>query len=307
MAVTFLTGPAGTGKTTLAVKRLRELLTHRIPATNILVIVPQRTLARPYYDLLSDPALPGNGIPDILTFHSLALRSIDLFWPLVAHQAGFSRPGPRPIFLTLETAQYYLRQVLDPLLKQGYFDPNIVPLNLTLPRLMSQILDNLNKAALIGLPHTQVRERLLASLTLEPGSRLAIEHAQICVNHFRTFCLDHNLLDFSLQIELFRQHLWPLVEVRQHLSHRYRHLIVDNIEEDTSFAHTILREWLPLTESAFLVNDEEAGYRLFLGANWRTAQALRDLCDETICLTESLVASVDMLGLGERLVQILKG
>jgi DNA helicase-2/ATP-dependent DNA helicase PcrA len=133
-------------------------------------------------------------------------------------------------------------------------------------------LDNLNKAALLGLPHTEVGGRLAASLALEPSSRVALEHTQACVSQFRQFCLTRNLLDFSLRIETFYQHLWPNPGVREFLTSRYQHLLVDNVEEDNTFAHTILNEWLPHTASALVVHDEEAGYRIFLGANWRTAK-----------------------------------
>jgi len=305
MATTFLTGPAGTGKTTYAVERLRELLAGNVPTHQILVIVPQRTLAQPYRDLLRDPALPGAGSVDLLTLNGLALKIINLFWPLGATAAGFGRPHEPPVFLNIETAQYYLWQAIAPLLKEGYFDPNVVPVTISLPRLMSQILDNLNKAALIGLPHTEVGGRLSASLTLEPGSRVALEHTQACVNRFREFCLARNLLDFSLRIETFHRHLWPVPGVHRYLTEHYRHLIVDNIEEDTPFAHTILREWLPHTESALLVNDEAAGFRIFLGANWRTAQELAEAADETRHLSESHVTAAGMSTLGERLAQIL--
>lgn len=307
MPTTFLTGPAGTGKTTQAVARLRNLLADHVPGHNILVLVSQSTLAGPYRDLLRDPGLPGAAAVDILTFSGLALQTIDLFWPLVAAPAGFGRPQARPVFLTIETAQYYLHQVIEPLLHQGYFDPNVVPITISLPRLMSQILDNLNKAALIGLPHTEVGARLAASLAVEPSSRAALEHTQVCVNEFRAFCLARNLLDFSLRIETFRRYLWPVEGICQYLTGRYRHLIVDNIEEDNPFAHAMLREWLPHTESALLVNDEDAGYRIFLGANWRTAQSLASLADETIHLTDSQVAPADMLALGEQLSHILNG
>ena len=265
MPVTFLTGPAGTGKTTYAAAKLREWLLDHVPAGSILVLVPQLTLAQPYRTILGDPDLPGVGAVDILTFNGLAMKTIDLFWPLGAVSSGFGRPQERPIFLNVEQAQYYLRQAIDPLLKQGYFDPNVVPLTISLPRLMSQILDNLNKAALIGLPHTEVGRRLAASLAVEPSSRVALEHTQACVDRFRRFCLDRNLLDFSLRIETFYRHLWPVTGVQQYLTDRYRYLIVDNIEEDTPFAHAILREWLPKTKSAWLVHDEDAGYRNFFG------------------------------------------
>lgn len=306
MSVTYLTGPAGTGKTTYAVNRLRAMLADHVSGHTILVLVPQLTLAGPYRELVRDPGLPGAATVEIMTPSSLVLQTINLFWPLIAAPAGFARPQAKPVFLTIETAQYYLRQAIEPLLGQGYFDPNVVPVTISVPRLMSQILDNLNKAALIGLPHTEVGARLAASLAAEPSSRVALEHTQVCVNQFREFCLARNLLDFSLRIETFQRYLWPVEGIHQYLTSRYRHLIVDNLEEDTPFAHTMLREWLPHTESALLINDEEAGYRIFLGANWRTAQALAQLSAESIRLAESHVAPPDMLALGERLADILQ-
>ncbi|RME72466.1 MAG: hypothetical protein D6784_13485 [Chloroflexi bacterium] len=308
MPVTFLTGPAGCGKTTYAVDQLRRWLVEQIPSSSILVLTPQQTLAHPYRQLLCQPDLPPAGEVDILTINGLARRTIDLFWPLGAVSSGFGRPNARPIFLDIEQAQYFLRQAIDPLLQEGYFDPTATPLTVPLPRLMSQLLDNLNKAALIGLPHTAVADRLLRSLAPElPGHRLALEHAQVCINRFRQFCLDRNLLDFSLQMEMFYRHLWPVPGVRQYLTRRYRYLIADNLEEDTPLTHAILRDWLPHTEAALLVMDEDAGYRIFLGANPQTAARLAGLADETIRLDRSHVMPAEMAAFGDQLGRLVVG
>ncbi len=305
MTTTFLTGPAGTGKTTYAVQRLRQLLIDHVSANNILVMVPQQMLAQPYLDVLNDPTLPASAKVEVVTLSGLALQTLNLFWPLIGDRARFGRPTVPPIFLTIETAQYYLQQAIEPLLKQGYFDPNVVPITISLPRLMSQILDNLNKAALLGLPHTEVGQRLAASLPLEPSRRVAFEHTQACVDRFREFCLARNLLDYSLRIETFYQHLWPVPGIHEFLMGRYRHLIVDNIEEDTPFTHTVLQKWLPRTESALIVNDEDAGYHIFLGANWRTAHALAPLCHETIQMNDAHLPLADLFDLARRLGLVL--
>lgn len=305
MTITYLTGPMGSGKTTYGMERLRTLLQRGVPATSILVLLPQLTLASPYRQLLQES---GAETVEILTMSGLATKMIDLFWPLLATGSlRFGRPQARPVFLNVEAAQYYFQQAVDPLLKQGYFDPNVVPVAIPWPRLIVQMLDNLNKAALMGLPHTEVGQRLALSLASEAGNRVALEHAQICMNRFREFCLARNLLDFSLRVETFYQHLWPVTGVRQFMINSYRHLIVDNLEEDNAFSHATLTEWLPRTESALLIHDEDAGFRILLGANWRTAQKLADLADERLHFNESYVAPAPMLQLGERLSGILKG
>ena len=93
------------------------------------------------------------------------------------------------------------------------------------------------------------------------------DQTEACALAFRRYCLEHNLLDFSLQMELFVRHLLPLRAFREYLFGRYRHLIVDNVEEDTPVSHDLLRAWLPNCESALVLFDHEGGYRTFLGAD----------------------------------------
>ncbi len=298
---TMLIGAAGTGKTTRAVAHMKDLLAAGVSPYNMLVLLPQRTLAAPFETALRDVSLAVPGDVDMFTLDGLALRTIKLVWSQIAARAGFKRPTRQPTFLTIETAQYYMAQVIEPLLAEGYFDPNVVSVTITLPRLMSQLLDNLEKAALIGLPHTQVGARLKTALGTEISSRVAFDHVQVCINAFRDYCLRQNLLDFSLRMETFRNFIWADPTLRRLLTHRYRHLIVDNLEEHNPLTHNVLAEWLPETESAFLVFDEDAGYRIFLGANWRTGLELQRLCDTIEHTTDSFVAPADVLTLGEQL------
>ncbi|MDR3576333.1 MAG: DEAD/DEAH box helicase family protein [Anaerolineaceae bacterium] len=286
----FLEGPAGTGKTTVGTAYLERLLQNGIPAETILVLVPQRTLALPYYRLIQQPDLPPGGIVSVATLGGLAQRSISLFWPLIAAAAGFGRPDHPATFLTLETAQYYLARVVTPLLEKGYFETVALDRN----RLLSQILDNLNKAAGVGFPYTAISEKLKAGWIGKPDQLHVYDEAQECANQFRRYCLENNLLDFSLQLEVFSNYLWPSLLCRQYLTHSYRHLIYDNIEEDVPVAHDIIREWLPELDTALIIYDSDAGYRSFLGADPTSAYSLRESCDETVNFEHSWITSPDL-------------
>ena len=297
----FLEGPAGTGKTTAGVERLLHLLAAGVPARSILVIVPQRTLATPYYEALRRPTVEAGGQVTISTVGGLAQRMVDLFWPLIAEEAGFAHPDRPPTFLTLETAQYYMARLVRPLLDQGYFEAVTIDRN----RLYSQILDNLNKAAVVGFPYTEIGARLKAAWGGEQSHKRIYDEAQACATRFRKYCLAHNLLDFSLQMEVFMKHLWPLPLCRDYLLTRYTHIIADNVEEDTPVAHDLLKEWLPHCRSALLIYDQEAGYRRFLGADPENAYTLRNLCAEKVVFTESYVTSPDLRAFGYQLARSL--
>ena len=188
----FLQGKAGTGKTTAGVNRMLHLVQSGCAADSILVMVPQRSLAQDYYTAVHHPDYPAAGHPSILTFGGLAQRMVSLFWPVIAKAAGFKKPTKPPKFLTLETAQYYLAGIVEPLVEKGYFDSVTIDPN----RLYSQILDNLNKSAVVGFPPTEIASRLTEAWVGKPTQVTIYEQAQECALLFRNFCFQHNLLDF---------------------------------------------------------------------------------------------------------------
>ncbi len=297
----FVSGSAGTGKTTAGIERLRYLLEQGVPADSILMLTPQRTMQEPYLDLLYSPERRAGGEVTSATIGGLAKRMVDLFWPIAAEAAGFKNPEQPPVFLTLETAQYYMAHLVRPLLEQGYFQSLTIDRN----RLYSQILDNLNKAAVVGFPYTEIGSRMDAAWFGDPVQRRIYQDAQECATLFRKHCLDHNLLDFSLQLEIFSNILWPQEQVQGYLKHTYRHLIYDNVEEDAPRAHDIIGEWLTDFDSALLIYDNAAGYRYFLGGDAVTGHALSEACDEIISFDESFVSSENIIQLSNMLVSAI--
>jgi hypothetical protein len=284
---TFLSGPAGCGKTTVGVESLRLLLATGLPADSILVLTPQRTLQAPYETALLAPEIGPGGQTTLATVGGLARRMVDLFWPLAAGAAGFAHPDQPPVFLTLETAQYYMARILRPLLEEGFFASVTIDRN----RLYSQVLDNLNKSASVGFPYTMIGERLSGAWYGDPAQRRVYADAQESANRFRQYCLEHNLLDFSLQLDIFWNILWRTPECHDYLTRQYHHLICDNLEEDIPVAHDLLAEWLPGFDSALIIYDDDGGYRRFLGADPDSALRLADLCDSHARLTQSFVTT----------------
>ncbi|MBN1302898.1 MAG: ATP-dependent helicase [Anaerolineales bacterium] len=297
----FLSGQAGCGKTTVGLERMLYLLEQGIPANSLLVLSPQRTLAAPYFDASTSPRAGPGGQVSILTVGGLAQRTVDLFWPLAAETAGFTHPDQPPVFLTLETAQYYMAHLVRPLLEEGFFESITIDRN----RLYSQIIDNLNKSAVIGFPHTEIGDRLNSAWLGDPGQRRIYQDAQESASRFRAYCLEHNLLDFSLQLEVFLDILWPDPVVREYLTQIYQYLIYDNVEEDIPRAHDLLRDWLPEFKAALLIYDTGGGYRKFLGADPETGQALSQLCDQQIELDDSFAASQGIANLANNLRSVI--
>jgi hypothetical protein len=304
----FLRGRAGAGKTSAGVERALHLLEPStslrpglgLPAESILILTPQRTLQTPYEEAILAQGYAGGEVT-YATMGGLARRMCDLFWPLAAQAAGFKNPDQPPVFLTLETAQYYMAHLVRPKLEEGFFDSVTIDRN----RLYSQIIDNLNKSAVVGFDYREIADRLSAAWTGDPAQRHIYEDAQTCAALFREYCLEHNLLDFSLQMDVFANLLWNDSSVRAYLTGSHRHLIYDNVEEDSPRAHDIIEEWLPEFDSALLICDEGGGFRQFLGADPESAERFEALVDEVVTITDSFVQSVEVAALEEGLVEAI--
>jgi len=297
----FLEGIAGAGKTTLGVHRLRQLINVGIPPNSILVLVPQKGLALPYYREIRNPRRRAGSDVTISTLGSLARHTIELFWPLAVERLSKTDPYRRPVFLSMEMVQYIMFKIVGPEIEKNNL---FASLRIKAGRLYSQIVDNLNKAALVGFPSTEFEARLNAASVDNLEQRHIFADAQRCANLFREHCVENNLLDFSLQIELFK-HLCTMESPRAYLKGRFSTLIVDNVEEDTPTTHDLLLDWLPSCHSSLLICDTDAGYRRFLGADEINAQTLKRVCDTNFALNETRVMSPNVQSLFGALSEVM--
>lgn len=294
----WLEGMAGAGKTTVGVRRVLRLLSEGVPAESILIFVPQRSLATPYVEAMRDHRLYRGGQVSVHTIGSVSLQLVEMFWFLVSEPAGFKHPRDLPNFLSLELVQYFMTRVIEPLVNQrDYFNS----VRIDRSRLYSQIVDNMNKAALVGFPISEIGSRLNSALAGGVEQSHIFDDAQTCALAFRDYCLERNLLDFSLYLEVFRDHVQALQPAQAYLRRRFRHLIVDNVEEDNPASHSFLASLLHDCDSALLIFDRDAGFRRFLGADPDHARRLRQFCDVHETLDESQVMRPAVKALGWQL------
>lgn len=276
----FVRGAAGTGKTQAAVERLRRMLAAGIPGHTVTVLAPQPLLARPYHDLLASVDSPATSAVNVLTFGGLTRRMVSLYWPMVAESAGFAVTGA-PTFLDSESAQWAMAKVVEPLMSSpGFFETVRLPR----ARIYGQILDNMNKAALVGFGLDEIGRRLAAAWSGEPAQVRVYDDVQAAADAFRKYCLTYGLLDYSLTVEVFVKHVWPLAACQNYLKSRARHILYENSEEDVPAAHRLMADLIADSESALVLFDEEASYRRFLGADEFSAYSLASVCDETVTM-----------------------
>jgi len=265
----YLTGPASTGKTTQLTQQLVSLITSGTRPDRILVVVPQLQQGQRFRAALAQARGNTRGEPQIGTLYGLAQQHVSLFFPLIAAEVGFAGQAQEPTFINVEAAQFFLNQIIQP--RMGDFDD----LKMYRPRMLSQILDSMNKAALNGYALTELAPRLSAAWSGNASRLTSYQRMQDAALAYRDYCLGHNLLDFSLTMHVFTRHLLQARSYQDYVAARYRHVLADNIEEGTPALHDFLRLVLQTADTAVLVEDDPGGYRLFLGADVQSARSLR--------------------------------
>jgi hypothetical protein len=299
----FIHGLAGTGKSTALMARLVALLREGRRPYEILVLVPQRAQVQAYDRAVQATDAPTRGGVDIVTYYSLCKRAVALFWPLIAREAGFACPDREPVFLTIETTQYFMWRIVEPLVvREGYFSD----LTIRRGRLLSQLIDNLNKSALVGFDHTDIYRRLRSAWTGSPDHLSAFWQAQDCAIRFRAYCLEHGLLDFSLVTEAYHRYLVCHDVYQRYFRARYRHLVVDNLEENVPVAHEFVRWATQHCRSSVLALDEGGGYRVFLGADSQGATEVGERCSVSREFAELLGPTADALAFANALRRRLR-
>ena len=286
----YLYGPAGTGKTTALQQRLLRLLRAGEPAYTILVLVAEPEHRDIYFDAVRSSGLGPYAELNVSHYTRLAQSMVSLFWPLVARDAGFARPYQPPTFLSYDLAQVLMWRVVNPLLTQGAF----ANLRLRPQQIVSQLLDTLNRAALNALTLEEAIARQSRTWAGDPERRFHLDDAATAARAFRRRCLANSMLDLSLTVEVFDTQLVRHPEFHRYFRERYRHLLVDNLEEQTPAGQNFVTGLMGETQTTAVAGDAGGGYKRFLAADPHGAEALRDRFDHIFDFTESFVAPPEL-------------
>jgi len=299
----LLLGPAGSGKSLALQQRLVALLASGEPAYTVLVIVAEPEHSQAFLDQVQQSALGPYAELNVTTFNTLAREMVSLFWPLIARPAGFAKPYQPPSFLTYDLAQLLMWQVVTPIIDEGAF----ATLKLRPQQIVSQLLDTLNRAALNGLTVEEATRRQLVSWADADEQRIHISEAASAAGQFRQICLNGGMLDLSLVIDVFNRQLLGHPEFRRYFSERYRHLLVDNIEEQTPVGQEFAASLMTATETATFAYDSGGGYKRFLAADPARASRFYDLCTNVFEFEVSYTSSEPLFSLSNLVENQLLG
>lgn len=286
----FLLGAAGSGKTAALQQRLIHLLASGEPAYTLLVLVAEPEHQQLYLDAVHQSGLGPYADLKITTYNRMAQEMVALFWPLVARPAGFTQPYRPPTFLSYDLAQLLMWRVVTPLLDEEAF----ANLRLRPQQIVSQLLDTLNRAALNGLTLDEAIERQMRTWTGEPERLHHLDEAARAARNFRSRCLQNSLLDLSLVVEVFDTQLVRHPEFHRYFSERFRHVIVDNVEEQTPAGQNFVSSLLQRVQTTAIAYDAGGGYKRFMSADPLSANQFQRYSQHAFTFNEQFVAPTKM-------------
>lgn len=279
----FLSGKAGCGKSAAAAERVRFLMERSDAWPQILIFTPGRNYNTPYQNLLSRDGIR----PQVTTYNSYVQNCLKLFWPLIAGETGFGRQKNYPMFLTIEAAQIIMAKLIRTKRNEGYFNG----LTASPSRVFNQVMVAMHKCAAAEIPFENYAQIMQDSWGGDGALLPVFEQTLECGKLYRDVCLKNNLLDYSLQLEVFTNQLLPNSVFRSWLEAQHLHFIFDNMEEEVPAAHHFVREIAPLCNSMLLITDRDGGYRSFMGCDPLSAETLREICPVQLTFEESFVSS----------------
>lgn len=268
----WVLGGARSGKTSALVERYVAWVERGADSRTIFAFATNSQLSRELSQRLQQAT--GNRVAvAVQTPIGFFQHEVLLYWPLLQAEMGLL--ARFPLVLKPENEQEIATQLFERDLDSGA----IALEGYSRTRIVRQIVDNVQVAALAGVPIAEIGERLVRGRAEDsPVPPEMLQQVGTLAKCFRDRCLNQGLLTYGLMTELYGQVLLPHPLYRQQFLQRCRYVLADDADEYPAIlAQTF--EWL-LTEkipTAFAFNPN-GSVRLGYGADPQRLESLAKTC-----------------------------
>lgn len=262
----LISGGPGAGKSALLVDAVRRAINSGVPGDRVLVLAPDRRVARQLGARLNEPGSGISGRVPVMSYHSFMQELIRRWWPLVMQALGINAAAPE--FLPFNLAQFACLHTYRE--QPG----NLQQLTIREQRLIVQVLSTMNLAAANQLSLDEGWARVATGLGLTAGDPV-IQDALALTNRFRQQCIDAGVMPVDIQMEAAGR-LLADARVRAELLERYDMIAIDDLDE---FVPLLARECTSLAAEAdrsAVTFCPDGGLRWMLGASVERAGDVRD-------------------------------
>lgn len=291
-------GPAGSGRTEMLRRRYNELTGGGVPTDRILVLAATSGRASEWR---RETRLGAHGPLRIWSFFGFVQEELREHWGALQEAVPHLRRHTAPEFLNVETAHHLMRGLVDERA------PALAGVNASPQRIAIQIASNLNTvAAASGVPLHEIARRMEAAMARPQDGPLwgAVQEA---LEEYRRLCLESGVLDYGSSLDLYRTVLLDSPSYQEGLGRRFRHLLVDDLDESVAVQQEFMAAAAPLMESCAFAFNLDGGHAAFMGAQPNLAlQRFRPDCS-VIEREHSYTCSQEMFAFSEALFRRMTG
>jgi len=253
MAITLITGPARSGRTTALRERFLRWLEEGVRTDQILILTHGAEQTAPWVRGLDQPI---GGSVEAFDFYGFIRRELTLHWPAVQARMAAARRWLAPSFLPLTVERHLLQALLEP--HYALFGDVV---KASPERLAMQLLTRVDRAAAAaGFGPEQAVARMAEAD--RPEKRLIYGQVAALLDQHRARLLEAGLLDYGLSLTLFTDALLPDPVYRDHLHARFRRLLVDDLDEAVPVEQEFVGSMAEAVEEAAIALDPEGGHGL---------------------------------------------
>lgn len=290
-------GPAGSGRTEMLRRRYRELTQDHVPTDRILVLTASSGQASEWRHKMD---LKAHGPLRIWSYFGFVQEELRIHFGAIQEAVPELRRFTAPEFATVETSHHIMRGLVEERA------PAFAEVAASPQRIAIQIASNINTvAAASGVPLHEIGPRLEAASRRD---RYAVYTAvQEVLEAYRRITLESGVLDYGTSLELFRSVLLRSPLYGSSLQRRYRHLLVDDLDESSPAQQEFMAVAAPLLDSCAFAFNLDGGHSVFMGAQ-PTLAMQRFRPDSSVAeLERSHTCSEKMFSFGDGLYRRIMG
>lgn len=262
-------GPAGSGKSDFLLNLYKHMVEiSKIPSGSILILLLNRSQSlnwRKKTDIAKSEKIWRT------SYYGFIQDEIRLYYPYILKTCpDIVKHRIKPIFLTFETAQFLINQIIKEKREKHDFLTQIISNN---EKLSIDIASNLVKAAVSDIPYDQIGQRLFQSLEIKDDIKKEMySNIDEIVKEYKNKCIQLGIFDFSMTVDIYNKHLLTDKQYFTQLTKRIRHLIVDDIEENVPAVTDFISLLLPHLDTCVLGYNDQGGYGDVFGGNHQYAK-----------------------------------
>ncbi|WP_369811896.1 UvrD-helicase domain-containing protein [Clostridium sp. CM028] len=255
-------GKSASGKTTMAVSKYKNMIENEnIKSSNILCLFMNK-----YQNITWTREMDFNMTSEIRknSYYGFIRKELSLYWPYVVENCKELKISLlKPEFASFDATNYAMKALVEHFrTSKGYF----IDITSTSSKIASDLISNINNAALSLVPFNKIGTRLYNSLEVKDFcAKETYNQLDEVIQYYISKLLGNGVVDYGLCFYLYNKYL--LKDARYFNMNKIKYLIVDDIDQASPSELDLIFKLIDNVDKAYLFYNPSGGFCSYYGAN----------------------------------------